>query len=323
MAGVSISTVSHVVNGTRHVAPATRERVEAAVAAVGYTPNPLARALKSASSATIGLAVSTISNPYFADIVSAIEAQCARLGLMVFLADTEDEPLREAEVVRALCARRVDGIILAPSADPSAALDHLERAGVPCVLVDRMADARFDQVGIDNAAAVSGLVRHLLDAGHQRIGFIGGQPGFASSEARAEAFRATLAAAGVASSPGWADFRTLTTDEAVAAAHRLLDEPEPPTALIAGNNLVTVGCMRALRSRGLRVPEDVSLVGIDDFEWADCFEPRLTLVAQPCAELGRQAASLLVQRIRDPQGPPRHVYLAAELKVRASVGRPR
>lgn len=323
MAGVSMSTVSHVMNGTRHVAPTTRQRVKAAIDAVGYAPNVFARALKSASSDTIGLAVSTISNPYFADIVSAIEAQCARLGLMVFLADTQDDPAREAEVVRALHARRVDGIILAPSANPLASLDYLAQVGVPCVLVDRMADARFDQVGIDNAAAVAALVRHLLDAGHRRIGFIGGQPGFVTSEVRADAFRATLTAAGVASPPGRSDARTLSMDDAIAAADRLLDEPEPPTALVAGNNLVTIGCMRALRARGLRVPEDVSLVGIDDFDWADCFEPRLTLVAQPCAELGRQAASLLVQRIRDPEGPPRQVQLAAELRLRASVGRPR
>lgn len=103
---------------------------------------------------------------------------------------------------------------------------------------------------------------------------------------------------------------------------RLLDGPARPTAIVAGNNLATIGAMRALRGRGLVVPRDISLVGIDDFEWADCFDPQLTLMAQPCAELGRQAASLLVERIRYPDGPRRHVQLAASLKVRASVGRP-
>lgn len=322
LAGVSISTVSHVLNGTRNVSAETKRRVETAIDAIGYAPNTLARALKAATTGTIGLAVSTVSNPYFADIVCAIEAQCARLGLMVFLADTEDDPAREVEVVRALHARRVDGIIFAPSARPAVALEYLVRFKVPCVLVDRMTDPRFDQVGIDNAAAVATLVRHLIDAGHRRIGFIGGQPGFATTEARAEAFRATLATAGLHPDPGLSDARTLSDGDAIAAVNRLLEAPQPPTALVAGNNLVTIGCMRALQARGLRVPESITLVGIDDFEWADCFEPRLTLVAQPCVELGRQAASLLVERIRDPERAPRQVQLAAELKLRTSVGRP-
>ncbi len=317
-----MSTVSHVLNNTRNVAPETARRVNDAVTEVGYTPNTLARSLRMASTNAIGLAVSTITNPYFADMVCAIEAQCARLGLMVFLADTQDDPGRELEVVRALHARRVDGVILAPSADPAAALDYVTRFNLPCVLVDRMADARFDQVGIDNPAAVAALVRHLLDAGHRRIAFIGGQPGFATTESRAEAFRATLASAGVPIDAAWSDSRVLATEDVLAILDRLLGAPEPPTALVAGNNLVTIGTKRALQVRGLRVPQDISLVGIDDFEWADCFEPQLTLVAQPCVELGRQAASLLVERIRDPHGPRRHVQLAAEMKLRASVGRP-
>lgn len=322
-AGVSTSTVSHVLNGTRRVAPETAERVEQAIRAVGYAPNTIARALKTAATEAIGLAISTIANPYFADMVCAIEAQCAKAGLMVLLADTQDDPVREAEVVRALHARRVDGIILAPSAAPEAALEHVARFGLPCVLVDRMADARFDQVGIDNATAVATLVRHLLDAGHRRIGFVGGQAGFATTEARATAFATTLAAAGVPVAPHWLAGRAGSTEAAEEALVRLLDAPERPTALVAGNNLVTIAAMRAVRARGLAVPEDLSLVGIDDFDWSDCFEPRLTLVAQPCAELGRQAASLLMERIREPDGPRRHVQLAAEVKLRDLVGRPR
>lgn len=321
-AGVSLSTVSHVLNGTRHASVEKTHRVKAAVAAVGHVPNAAARSLRVSSTRAIGLAISTIASPYFADIVCAIETQCARLGLMVFLAGTEDDPTRELAVVRALHARQVEGIILAPSADPSAALDHVSRHAFPCVLVDRMADSRFDQVGVDNAGATDGLVRHLLDAGHRRIAFIGGHPGFATTEARADAFRATLATAGVAIDPRWSEARARTDADVAAAFTRLLDAPEPPTALVAGSNLVTIAALRVLRSRGLTVPRDVSLVGIDDFDWADCFEPRLTLVAQPCAEIGRQAAVLLVERIRDPEAPLRKVALASELRVRGSVGRP-
>lgn len=322
LAGVSLSTVSHVLNRTRYVSAQKTHLVEAAIAEIGYVPNAVARSLRAASTRTVGLAISTIANPYFADIVCAIETHCAKLGLMVFLADTQDDPERELRVVQALHARQVEGIILAPSADPSSALDHAHRFGIPCVLVDRLADVRFDRVGVDNAAATEGLVRHLLDAGHRRIGFVGGHPGFATTEARAAAFRATLAAAGVQSDPDLSDARARTQDDVTAAVASLLDRKDPPTALVAGNNLVTIAALRALRRRGLMVPRDVSLVGIDDFDWADCFEPRLTLVAQPCAEIGRQAATLLIERIRDPDAPPRMVHLAAELKVRGSVGRP-
>ena len=135
------------------------------------------------------------------------------------------------------------------------------------------------------------------------------------------AFRAALAAAGVAVADGVVEAGCRSTDEAAAAMGRLLDRADRPTAVIAGNNLATIGAMRALGARGLAVPGDVSLVGIDDFEWAACFEPRLTLIAQPCAEIGRQAAALLVERIADPEGPRRTVRLVPELSVRNSVGR--
>ena len=319
-AGVSISTVSHVVNRTRFVAPETTRRVLEAIDVIGYTPNTLARSLKRATTSSVGLAMSAISNPYFADLICAIEKECARLGLMVFLSDTEDDPAREVEIVRAFHARRVDGIVLAPSADPAAALAQVTERKIPCVLVDRLPDPGFDQVGIDNEAAVEALVGHLLAHGHRRIGYVAGQPGLATTLARVGAFRAVLAAAGVAVADGLVEAGCGSTDEAAAAMARLLDRAERPTAVIAGNNLATIGAMRALGARGLAVPRDVSLVGIDDFEWAECFEPRLTLIAQPCAEIGRAAAALLVERIADPDGPRRTLRLVPRLSVRELVG---
>src|SRR6266404_1888283 len=146
-AGVSVSTVSHVVNRTRYVSPDTAKLVNDAIAKIGYLPNTLARSLKLASTSCVGLAISALSNPYFSDIICAVEAECARLGLMVFLSDTQDNPDKELAVIRALHQRRVDGIIFAPSADPGPTLDYLAHHGLPCVLIDRMADPRFDQIG--------------------------------------------------------------------------------------------------------------------------------------------------------------------------------
>src|SRR6202521_3420315 len=158
-AGVSVSTVSHVVNHTRRVLPETRKLVEAAIASVGYQTNTLARSLKTASTKSVGIAISAISNPYFSDIICAIETECARLGLMVFLSDTQDDPERELAVVQSLHQRRVDGIILAPSPDPKRrALDYLATVGIPCVLVDRLPNPKFDQVGVENRGAMELLI---------------------------------------------------------------------------------------------------------------------------------------------------------------------
>ncbi|GAB2175985.1 LacI family DNA-binding transcriptional regulator [Dongia sp. agr-C8] len=320
-AGVSISTVSHVVNGSRDVAPDTAQLVNEAIARIGYRPNDPARSLELASTRTVGLAISTLSNPYFSDITGAVEAECARLGLMVFLADTQDDAENELAVIQVLHQRRVDGIIFAPSAEPIQALDYLLNSGLPCVLLDRMADRRFDQVGVDNVNAMDVLVEHVLQKGHRDIAYVAGQPGFATTIERIAGFQAAFESRGIELPAERIVTGCATTAAACAAAHRLLTRPQRPSVIVTGNNLATIGVMRAVRELGLAVPDDVSLVGFDDFEWADLFEPRLTLVEQPCAELGRQAAALLIERIAAPNGPRRSVRLPTVLNVRASCRR--
>ena len=322
-AGVSVSTVSHVVNVTRKVAPGTAHAVQAVIDAVGYRPNVLARSLKTASSRSVGIAISAIANPYFSDIICAVEAECARLGMMVFLSDTQDDPQRELAVVTAFDQRRVDGVILAPSADPERrALAYLRAARLPCVLVDRTPDPSFDQVGVNNREAMRALVAHVAGFGHRRIGYVGGHPGFATTLERIEGYRAGLQLAGVSFDPSYLVTGSATTASASEATSALLSLADAPTAIVAGNNMATIGAVRAIRSRGLQVPADVSIVGFDDFEWADCFEPRLTLVAQPCEEIGKRAASLLIERIANPSGAPQSVRLDARLIIRDSCARP-
>jgi LacI family transcriptional regulator len=324
LARVSVSTVSHVVNGTRRVAPATARIVRAAIEDVGFTPNALARSLKTASTRSVGIAISAISNPYFSDIICAIQAECARLHMEVFLSDTEDDPARELQVVTALHQRRVDGLILAPSADPERrALAYLRGARLPCVLVDRTPAPDFDQVGVNNREAMRALVEHVAGRGHRRIGYIAGNPGFETTLERIEGYRDALRDLGCVTDDRYIVTGSATTKCAASATQALLSLSEPPTALVAGNNLATIGVMTALRARGLRVPRDVSVVGFDDFEWADCFEPRLTLVAQPCAEIGRRAAELLINRIADPGGERQTIRLDAAIVERDSCGAPR
>jgi LacI family transcriptional regulator len=323
LAGVSVSTVSHVMNKTRYVSAEKVNRIQEAAEALGYIPNTLARSLKISSTGTVGLAISAISNQYFSDIICAIEAECSRRNLTVFLCDTQDDPEREFAIVRQLHQRRVDGIILAPSDDPRKSLDYLFERRLPCALVDRLPDDRFDQIGLDNVAAITELVDHAASFGHSRIGFITGHPGFTTTMERIEAFRAAVEARGLKPLAQLVEDGSKTTDHAARSAHALLSLPEPPTAIIACNNLSMIGLMRAVRERQLHIPSDLSVLGIDDFEWADYFEPRLTLMAQPCAELGREAADLLIKRIGSPDRLPRTVRLKPALRMRESCGAPK
>lgn len=320
-AGVSVSTVSHVLNGTRKVSAATVRAVEDAVRAVGYTPNVLARALARSTTNTIGLALSAVSNHYFSEIVRAIEAECTGHGLMVLLTDTHDDPAYELSVVQALHQRRVDGIVLAPAADPERrVLRYLADHGLPTVLIDRLVSDGFDQIGVENKRAMAALVAHLLGHGHRRIGLVSGLPGLATTIERVEGYRVALRAAGLPFDPALVRDGASAVAPARTACRELLELVAPPTAIVAANNLMTIGVMRGLRDAGLRVPEDVALAGFDDFDWADSFSPRLTVMAQPCEQIGRRAAQLLIRRLAEPESRRRTLRLRPTLCVRNSCG---
>ena len=225
--------------------------------------------------------------------------------------------------MQALHQRRVDGIILAPSPDPERpAIKYLDEHRIPFVLVDRLASTRFDQVGVQNKSAMQLLVQHLVSHGHKRIGFVAGQSGFSTARERTEGYRSALKASGIVYDEALVVAASATTQSAAAATRKLFELADPPTALATGNNLATIGVMHALRELGLRVPDDVALAGFDNFEWADYFEPRLTVIAQPCQEIGREAASLLIERITKPDGKRRTIRLKPQLVVRTSCGCP-
>ena len=318
-AGVSTSTVSHVLNGTRKVSPASVQAVERAVQELGYIPNTLARSLARSSTNTIGVAISALSNHYFSETVHAIETECAKHGYMMLFVDTHDDPEQELRVVMALHHRRVDGVILAPSND-SKALEYLRTNQIPAVLVDRMMSAQFDQVGVENTQATQALITHLIGHGHRRIGFIAGRTGFSTTDERVAGYKAALQAAGLAFDPQLLVNGGSNTEPARQATVQLLGLDAPPTAIMAGNNLMTLGAMHALRDAQLEVPGQMALVGFDDFDWADFFVPRLTLIAQPVNELGARAVHLLLQRMATPEATPHSVRLAPSLQLRNSCG---
>ena len=320
LARVSTATVSHVLNGTRPVAATTVEAVRDAIRRTGYTPNSVARSLARASSHTIGVAVSAITNHYFSDVVCAVEAACSRHNFMMFLSDTHDDPEQQFRVVQELHQRRVDGIILASTHDSGEILRYLRTNQVATVLIDRLVSDEFDQVGVENIEATIKLVLHLAAHGHERIGFIAGKQGLATSAERLEGFSQALRLAGLRESPDLIECGQSTLDGGRQALHRFLAGRQPPKAFVTGNNLMTIGALRALQEAGLRVPHDVSLVGFDNFDWAEFASPPLTVIAQPAAKLGSVAIDLLMRRLRDPAAPMTTVRLSPELIVRASCG---
>jgi len=318
-AGVSTSTVSHVLNGTRKVSPATVQAVQRAIQELGYIPNTLARSLARSSTSTIGVAISALSNHYFSETVHAIETECAKHGYMMLFVDTHDDPEQELRVVMALHHRRVDGIVLAPS-NGSLALEYLKANEIPAVLVDRMMSEHFDQVGVENTQPTQALIEHLIAHGHRRIGFIAGRTGFSTTDERVAGYRAALHAAGLAFDPQLLVNGGSNSEPARQATVQLLGLSAPPTAIMAGNNLMTLGAMHALRDAQLEVPRQMALVGFDDFDWADFFVPRLSLIAQPVKALGARAVDLLLQRMASPDAPLQSVRLAPTLQLRNSCG---
>jgi LacI family transcriptional regulator len=321
-AGVSITTVSHVINGTRFVADETRQKVLTAVEDTGYMHNTIARSLVTSSTKSIGLAVSAISNFYFADLVAALESQVRQAGYTLLLIDTHDDPDEELRVVQSLHQRRVDGILLATEArgPGSPSLRYLGELNIPTVLVDRCASSRFDQVGTENIEASAHLVQHLAQLGHRRIGIIAGREGLSTSEERLRGYQLGLARTGLSADPELVGGGHSNAASAEAAVRRLMGLQDPPTALFTANNHMTIGVMRALNALGLRVPEDVALTVFDDFEWASIFRPRLTAIAQPIREIAGQSVKLLLERIVDPNRPPHSVRLKPRFMHRESCG---
>lgn len=320
-AQVSVSTVSHVINGTRKVHGDTVQKVEQAIASLGYIPNTLARSLARSATSTIWVAIPALSNHYFAETVQAIDTECAKHGLMMLLTDTHDDPAQELRVIQSLHQRRVDGILFAASSDPQQlALNYLKTNQVPTVLVDRLHGQDFDQVGVENTQSTAKMIKHLIEHGHRRIGFLSGTPASSTSAERLDGYRVALEEAGISIDDSLVECGFSSIKPAQLATKRLLNLKSPPSAIMASNNLMTIGAMHTLRERHIDVPKDVALVGFDDFDWAGFFSPRLTVIRQPLEQQGALAVQLLVQRIQFPDRKHEILRLKPKLMIRDSCG---
>ena len=321
-AGVSTATAARALGGYGHASPAARRKVSESARQLGYRPNVVARALVSRATTTVGLVVGDIENPFFAAAARSLADVIDAHGYTMLLANADEDAGRERRAVDALRARQVDGMVVVPA--PGASPEHLTElvtAGVPLVLLDRaVVGVAADSVLVRNVAGARAAVAHLAGLGHRRIGVVSDSPDITSSAERIQGYRQALRAAGIAPEPGLISIGGPTRDDGEAAALRLLDRPDRPTAVFTANNFMTVGALRAARSLALRIPEDVALVGFDDLDWTTLVQPPVTVVRQPVADLGRVAGERLLRRLDGDAGPPKRIRLDANLIVRGSCG---
>ncbi|MFC9428962.1 LacI family DNA-binding transcriptional regulator [Streptomyces sp. NPDC056987] len=318
-AGVSAATVSRVLNDHPSVSPESRARVLAAVAALGYRPNAVARSLRTDETRTLGLVISDVLNPYFTSLARAVEEEARALGYSVIIGNADERPELQDHHVRTLLDRRIDGLLLSPADRGAKLILDAVRAATPVVFVDRwIPGVDVPVVRADGRAAVRELVAHLLALGHRRPAIIAGPAATTTGSERVDAFRAALGEHGVALPEAYIGQGDFQAESGRRAAERFLDLPRPPDAVFAADNLMALGALDAFRARGLRVPEDIALAAFDDIPWFVHTDPPITAVAQPTDELGRAAVRALVERIAGREPPS--VTLPARLVVRSSCG---
>jgi LacI family transcriptional regulator len=319
VAGVSLSTVSRVVNGGDGVRDDLAVRVRDAVELLGYRHNLTARTLRRADrqSSSIGLIFEDVSNPFFGAVHRGVEDVARERGILTLVGSSDEEPDRERELAEAFSARGVDGLIVASAVHDSSYLLRERAAGIALVFVDRppsFVDA--DAVVSDNAGGARTAVEHLIAAGHRRIGFLGDRPDVYTAAERLRGYRETLAQHGLAEDLDVVRHPQFRGIDAYQTTCELLRRSNPPTAIFAAQNLISVGVIRALHALGLH--HEVALVSFDDILLADAVEPGITVMAQDPHALGRTAAELLFARLDGDDGPSRHVVLPTQLIERGS-----
>lgn len=320
-AGVSVGTVSNVLNGAPSVAADTVERVRAAIDELGYVRNDAARQLRAGRSTTVGLVVLDVRNPFFTDVARGAEDEAARSGLSVILGNSDEDGVREAGYLDLFEEQRVHGVLISPFGDIEDRLRRLKARGVPVVLVDRdSGTGEISSVAVDDVAGGRAAVAHLLAAGRRRIAFVGGPFGI-----RQVADRFAGAEAAIREVPEASLERLETTALTVLEGRRigeaLVARAERPDAIFAANDLVAVGLLQALVMSGaLRVPDDVALIGFDDIDFATATVVPLSSIRQPRHEIGATALRILREEAADPELPARRIVFQPELVARASTG---
>jgi LacI family transcriptional regulator len=319
-AGVSVGTVSNVLNRPAKVAPATVDRVLGAIEELGFIRNDAARQLRAGRSTTVGLIVLDVRNPFFTELARGAEREADRHGVSILVANSDEDSAREARYLDLFEQQRVRGILISPFGQIAPRLRALRQRGTPAVLVDRRSDDGYSSVSVDDEAGGTLAARHLLALGRRRILFTGGPLDIRQiDDRRRGALRAVQEVPGARLEVLAAPASQVADGRTAGAAIAALPGSERPDAVFAANDLVALGVLQALAARGIRVPDDVALIGFDDIDFAAAAVVPLSSVRQPSQLMGETALRILLTEIDDPGSPAQQVVFEPELVVRAST----
>jgi len=316
--------VSRVVNGSPHVSPELRARVQQALADTGYMPNTLARSLRAQRTDTIALLLPDMTNPFFTTLAHGVETAAREAGVTMILANSDEREDEEERLVQVLLQRQVDGLLVATAGTAGETIRLCREQGVPLVLVDRPPrgdDVDIDIVRADAKTAACELGRLLVGLGHRHMAVLSGPEAVLTAVDRVEGFRRALVEEGGLPEP-LVDHGSFSIESGHRMTLAAMQHDPRPTALFASNNFIAIGALHALAELGIRVPDDVAVVGMDDLPEAMVTFPFLTVAAQPAFEIGRQSVAMLLDRIANPGRAQREVILPTTLVIRRSSGSP-
>lgn len=324
-AGVSYATVSRALNNRPGVNEKTRRDIQKLAEEMGYKPNALARGLVTRESRTLGLVIPDITNPFFPEVARGVEDAASRSGYNVFLCNTNWDAGKENTYVEVLEEKRIDGLVLASVTDDGKTLEGFIRRGTPLVLVNRvLKDIDTHYVIIDNIKGGCMVVEYLLELGHTRIAFIGGLPHVEATRERLQGYRLAMSTAGMPVDEELILYDSFKKESGYQNTMRLLAIDPRPTAIFAANDVLALGVIQAIQDAGLRVPDDIAVIGFDDITFASYAEIGLTTIAQPKYVMGEMAAKILIEDIKEGDtGEKKHVVLQPRLVVRKSSGSPK
>ena len=318
-AGLSTATVSRVLAGFNEVSADARQRVLEAARTLNYQPNRNARNLRMSTTSKIGVIISDIQNPFFGNVVRGIEKITIKEDFTIILGNSDEDPAREKKLTAMLLEEGVAGMIIVPTNADVEIYRPLFRSGTPCVVIDRQLQIPdLDMVLVNGAAGAGLAVDHLVSLGHSRIGYVGGMKHLSVMHEREQGYLAALKKHRLPRVDEYLREGNNRQDGGYASVCELLSLELPPSAILIANNLMTLGGLQAIHETGLEIPEQVSLVGFDDMAWAASLRPPLTVVAQPAYEMGEISASILLDRIHDPDLPHQTIVLDTKLIIRAS-----
>jgi len=320
-ASVSTATVSRVLSGKTNVTEATRQRVLKVAEQLNYRPSRVAQSLRSQKSLIIGLLISDIQNPFFTSIVRAVEDVAYQHGYAVLLCNSDENAAKEALYIDLMLSEKVAGVILSPSAQDNSSnvYDRLLSTKIPLVIIDRsLPDVEVDTVVVDSFNATYKMISHLIEHGHQRIGCVIGQPNVSTGQARRDGYLKALLDHKLPTDSSLLRMGIAKSETGYQLTSELLTLAEPPTALFTGNNLLTIGALRAIHEHNLSIPGDIAVAAFDEMDWMFVMNPPLSVVAQPTYKMGNSAADLLLARISNPERAIAKIELQPKVHFRAS-----